>query len=130
VNRSESGWWGDGSFGTKNSVKEYLSLFQVVAILISGLEASFGKNSEEDDNGIFKHDNRALQPVYFNWDAHSTRSTLLNSEAVHEFWNLPSKDVILRRQVANRLFLHNAQKGKITCIALNLCGLLRHFCHF
>ena len=28
------------------------------------------------------------------------------------------------------LFLHNAQKGKITCIALNLCGLLRHFCHF
>src|ERR1039457_274175 len=44
--------WGDGSFGTKNSVKEYPSLFQLVAILISGLEASFGKNSEEDNDGI------------------------------------------------------------------------------
>ena len=38
--------------GTKNSVKEYLSSFQVVARLISGLEASFGRNSEEDNNGI------------------------------------------------------------------------------
>ena len=87
---------GDGSFGTKNSVKEYLSLFQVVAILISGLEASFGKNSEEDGNGIssttiercslshlnlnnsstpkapekgiFSQQNAGPFETYFNWD--------------------------------------------------------------
>jgi hypothetical protein len=102
-------FWGDGSFGTKNSVKEYLSLFQVVAILISRLEASFGKNSEEDSNGIssttiercslshlnpdkcstpkapekgiFSRQNAGPFKIYFNWDTHGTGSTLLNSKS-------------------------------------------------
>ena len=101
--------WGDGSFGTKNSVKEYLSLFQVVAILISGLEASFGKNSEEDGNGIssttiercslshlnlnncstpkvpekgiFSRQNAGPFETYFNWDTNATLSTSLNSKS-------------------------------------------------
>jgi hypothetical protein len=51
--------------GTKNSVKEYLSLFQVVAILISGFGGQFWQEFRRRQQRHLKHDNRALQPVPF-----------------------------------------------------------------